>query len=133
MSKLTEADWEHWERDANLALAEFSSEEGRWWGFTCSHHRFQLVVGDPAGRNIAIMLFWTKRLSGPIRWDRQEIRVHHQFERTAKSLDILWTLEDSNVGFRAEASNFLWARDVDACDEHSWKLWRPRWAGETDE
>lgn len=122
---LTAAAWEQWAREANEALAELSAKGARWWDFSCSHRRFQLVVGDPVGSNVAIMLFWANHLAGPTQWENQAIRVRYQFTHTVPLLGLSWILEDERVGFRAEAPNFMWAKDVDVCDQEHWQLWRP--------
>jgi HAD superfamily hydrolase (TIGR01509 family) len=117
--------WEQWIADANTALAECPELEARLWVYSVSHRTLQVVVGDPAGRNIAIMMFWCDWLSGPTFWSPQSLRATC-FPQDSDSLhDWRFVLEDPVGGFRAEAQSFHWARDVDATDDYAWFMWRP--------
>ncbi len=113
--------WDAWLADANAAFAARPRWGARWWGFGVSHGTFQLVVGDPVGRNLAVMLFWSRELSGPTSWERQRLRV----ARGPAGGGGRFVVEDPAVGFRAAAESFHWARDVECLDPRKWLLWRP--------
>ncbi|HSG72150.1 MAG TPA: hypothetical protein VLA12_17170 [Planctomycetaceae bacterium] len=121
----TEADWRRWAEEANSALAALAGYDARWWSFGPPCHTFQLVVGDPVGVNVAIMLVGTKCVAGPTMWRDQIVRVSCLPTSADGRAVLTWHVTEPSVGFRAEAQNLMWAKNVDVCDPRKWLLWRP--------
>jgi hypothetical protein len=114
-----------WVGQANDALADLRNRRAVWWGYGSPCSCFRLVAGDPAGSNVAIMLFFSRYLAGPTSWEPQSLRIRIQRAPEDRTREVVFLLEDPGAGFRAEASNLHWARDVDVLNESQWRLWRP--------
>lgn len=117
--------WTAWVAEANDSLAGLSRLGARWWRYGPPCSGFQLVVGDPAGSNMAIMLFYCRYLAGPTAWQPQSIRITLRSRPDDGREGISFVLEDLPAGFRAESDTLHWARDVDVMDEGQWRLWTP--------
>jgi hypothetical protein len=117
--------WTPWIAAANDALASRPDAGARWWGFGPPCCTFQLVVGDPVGDNVAIMLTWCDYLAGPTSWSRQSIRISLRPMSDDPS-EFEFLLEDARAGFRAEGRTLHWACRVDVVDPRAWLLrWPP--------
>lgn len=128
---LTEHDWQRWADEANEVLAAFSQDGARWWGFGPPCQTFQLVVGDPVGSNVAIMLIGTRYVAGPTMWKNQVLRVQ-RLSSFSDPNEVSWIVHDSAVAFRAEASLFMWAKNVEVCNPQKWLPWRPMTIAQTE-
>jgi HAD superfamily hydrolase (TIGR01509 family) len=117
--------WDLWLAEVNRALAACPEAGARLWLYSTTHGTFQLVVGDPVGRNIAIMMFWCDWLSGPTSWSPQSLRATCFPRDPGPPHERRFVLEDPAGGFRAEAQSFHWARDVNVTDPYAWLIWRP--------
>ena len=101
-------------RRANEALEACQHLDARWWGYSVSHCTFDLIIGDPLGRedNLAICCPSTTNICGPISWRNQQLRVEWTCDRASRDV---WhyRLIDENVGFRLETGMFLWRQNFD--------------------
>ncbi len=117
--------WSRWIAEANETLAAYGDCEARWWSFGPPCNHFRLVIGEPTGKNVAIMLFHTKYLAGPTDWPHQRLKVSRDLNSSETWSDWRFHLEDAAAGFRAESATFCWSQDIDVMDEHKWLVWRP--------
>ncbi len=121
----SERAWIDWVAEANEALASLADAGARWWGFGPPCQCFQLVVGDPAGENLAIVLFYCRFLAGPTSWQPQAIQIAAIPMIRHDPSSWRFVLEDARAGFRAESGTFHWARNVNVVDTAAWGIWRP--------
>lgn len=113
-----------WVEEANRALRSCGDWGARWWHFGPPCNTFRMVVGDPVGSNIAIMLTNTGYLAGPTAWDQQQIEIQWNSNSSKNWQDWEFVLEDKRIGFRAISVTLHWAKNVQILDERSWLLWR---------
>src|SRR5690349_5185045 len=98
----------------NDALSKLRGEGGRWWDYTVSHRTFELVVGDPAGKdNIVLSLAACQSIAGPVSWPNQCLEVIWRIDK--KDQRALWefTLQDLSVNFKAIGNVFAWRSNYD--------------------
>jgi hypothetical protein len=100
--------------EANEALASMRSSGARWWHYLVSHCTFELIIGDPSGKdNLVLSLSACERLAGPIEWPNQQIHVNLEFEPDHLGGNRKYTLQDDSEAFSAVARVFRWARNYD--------------------
>lgn len=101
-------------RRANQALGELRHLGARWWNYSVSHNTFDLIIGDPLGRedNIAICCPATDSIAGPIGWPKQQLEIHWTCDRESQDV---WSfrLVDIVAGFELHAGMLLWRRQFD--------------------
>ena len=101
-------------RRANETLASHPHLGARWWSYSVTHCTFDLIIGDPLGRedNIAICCPSTLRISGPISWPNQQLRIDWTCDRESRDV---WSykLVYEDVGFCLETNMFLWRQNFD--------------------
>ena len=103
---------------ANEALAGMRDKGGRWWEYAVSHQTFELVVGEPLGKdNLVLSLAACDYIAGPVIWPEQRLEVIWRCDR-ARARDVWeFTLQDESVGFKAVGGVFAWKRDYDLLKE----------------
>jgi hypothetical protein len=98
---------------ANAALSTLAEAGARWWQYSVSHQTLELLIGDAAGKdNIVVWLTGCERISGPVSWEQQRLRVVWECDRSRRPA---WWFHvvDEAAGFRAEAATFGWTRRFD--------------------
>jgi hypothetical protein len=91
---------------ANEALVSMRGHGARWWNFSVSHTKFNIVVGDPLGEdNVVLCLPGCGYLAGPVQWPNQQIEI--------VVVDDCTVIQDQSVGFRAEDGRLRWRRNYD--------------------
>jgi hypothetical protein len=119
--------YDRWLANANEALQRLGHEEACWWGYSVSHQTFRLIVNPSSGPNVAIMLIWCNLAAGPTRWCPQHLTVGKFPINDGHSLFLpghRFFVEDSKIGFRAEADWLGWRADVSLHTANDW--WPPQ-------
>ena len=101
-------------RRLNELLVNLRGLSVRWWGYSVSHHTFDMVVGDPLGRadNVVLCFPGLVMLSGPIAWQNQQLCIRWTCDRESKR--VWWyQLVDDTVGFSLEADGLRWRKNFD--------------------
>jgi hypothetical protein len=110
-------------RAANDALASMRDEGARWWSYIVSHSTFELVVGDPLGKdNLVLCLTACEYISGPVSWSPQKLEVIWHCDRSKNSGAWRFVLQDESVGFKVEAFTFAWRKNYNMVQYHSMYL-----------
>ncbi|MDB5335080.1 MAG: hypothetical protein JWN70_699 [Planctomycetaceae bacterium] len=122
---MLEDKWSRWIAEANAVLAAYADCDARWWLFGPPYNTFQLVVGEPTGENVAIMLCRTKYIAGPTSWHNQKLKVSGDSNFSGYQMNRTFCLEDAAAGFRAESATFHWAKNVKVMDHYKWCVWLP--------
>ena len=103
----------------NTKLAKLHDQGARWWSYIASHSTFDIVIGDPLGRerNLILCLQGCDRIAGPIIWENQRIEViltseepHDSYGSSNRYIlrdESYYILRDEAVGFHAEGIK-LW-------------------------
>jgi hypothetical protein len=117
---MTEAETIEEVRAANQALASMRDKGARWWTFWVSHTTFDMVIGEPLGKdNVALCLPGCAYLAGPVSWPNQQIEI----ATSPRGI----VIQDPSVGFRAEGGwAFRWRRNYDLMSYHG--IWGARTA-----
>src|SRR5262245_17076910 len=94
-------------KSANEALSRLRDKAGRWWSYSVSHCTFELVVGEPLGKdNLVLSLAACEYISGPVIWSEQQLEVIWDCDRTRKHNVWEFVLQDKSVDFRAVGGVF---------------------------
>lgn len=105
---------------ANDALAAMRDKPGRWWRYSVSHCTFELVVGDPLGKdNLVLCMTACDYVAGPVSWPNQQLVVVWHCDRSRAHKVWEFVLQDESVGFRVVAGTFAWRRNFDLVEHHS--------------
>jgi hypothetical protein len=104
----------------NYDLRTMRDKGARWWNFSVSHTTFNIVIGDPLGKdNIVLCLPGCGYLSGPVEWPNQQIEVKNVGDSTI--------IEDRTVGFRAQGGRLQWRKNYDIWSFQG--IWNARGSG----
>ena len=93
--------------EANSLLSTAGELSARWWQYTASLSTFELVVGEPSGRNnLVLVLPSCTFVSGPVAWSPQRLSVRIEQPQTAESHALVFELRDDAASFVARSNMF---------------------------